>query len=266
MAASGVSLEVETIATNANGVQATATSTAVATVPTPTIAITSGLSNNTPRAGTSLQATVSFSNGDSAATPITYTWLANGSPEQSGTSSTYTPTEANLGTAITVDASFTDLFGEAILDTSSATGAVLDALPTVTTPTIAGIAQVGQTLTASATATPADDTLTFDWFSSANNFASPIATGSTFEVTSTGVSLEVEAIATNANGVQATATSAQIAAVPAPTPAINYPRRRQQQRRRVDSVERQVGGECGTRVHSLRLQGRRDRRFHRQRY
>ena len=94
--------------------------------------------------------------------PITYTWLANGSPVQSGTSSTYKPTEANLGAAITVDASFTDLFGDAILDTSAATGAVLDALPTVTVPVISGTAEVGVTLTASATATPADDTLTFE--------------------------------------------------------------------------------------------------------
>ncbi len=126
------------------------------------IAITSGLTNNTPRAGTALQATVSFTNGDSAPGAITYTWFANGSPVQNGTSSTYTPTEANLGEAITVDASFTDLFGDAILDTSSATAALLDALPTVTAPIIAGVPQVGDTLTASATAAPADATLTYE--------------------------------------------------------------------------------------------------------
>ena len=98
-----------------------------------------------------------------------------------------------------------------------------DPAPTVTTPIVSGIAQVGHTLTASATATPADDTLTFDWFSSVNNFASPIATGPTFTVTAIGVTLEVEVIATNANGLTATATSGEITTVTGPIGDPNIP-------------------------------------------
>lgn len=101
----------------------------IGTATNSSIAITSGLSNNRPTSGTSLQATVSFTGGDAAATPITYTWFANGSSVQSGTSSSYTPTLNAVGATVTVDASFTDQFGDAIVDTSAATGPVLDGTP-----------------------------------------------------------------------------------------------------------------------------------------
>ena len=116
-----------------------------------------------------------------------------------------------------------DLIGDTAGLDGSANGDALDAAPTVTTPIISGIAALGQTLTASATATPADDALTFEWFSSANNFTNPIATGSAFTVTTAGISLEVEAIATNADGVQASAFSGQIFTVSGPHIDPNIP-------------------------------------------
>jgi hypothetical protein len=116
-----------------------------------------------------------------------------------------------------------DMIDDTVELGSSANGDALDSAPTVTTPIISGIAALGQTLTASATATPADDTLTFDWFSSENNFTSPIATGATFTVTAAGISLDVEAIATNADGVQATATSGEIFTVSGPNIDPNFP-------------------------------------------
>ncbi len=235
--------------------------------PDSSIAITSGLSNNDPTAGTTLQASVSFTAGNSATSPITYNWFVNGSQAQSGSSSSFTPTEADVGAAITVRASFTDVFSDAVLVSSAATGGVLDAAPAVSAVAVSGVPEVGQTLTASATATPADDTLTFEWFSSADNFTNPIASGPTFKVTTTSVSLEVEAIATNANGVQATAFSGEIAPLQPPPPAVNFPQRCQQQCRRVDSGEwRPMGRECGARLDTVRLRGRGCRRLQRRRH
>ena len=69
------------------------------------------------------------------------------------TASTYTLTEGDENTTITVVASFTDDTGQATSQTSAATAKILDVAPTVTTPTITGSDIEGSTLTASATVT-----------------------------------------------------------------------------------------------------------------
>jgi hypothetical protein len=99
--------------------------------------------------------------------------------------------------------------------TSSATGLVLDALPTVTTPVVTGIAQEGQTLTASASSGQSDNPVTYAWYSSADGYTNPIATGATYVVKESDENhtLEVKATATNDNGVQVSATSAATASV-----------------------------------------------------
>src|SRR4029077_19315639 len=87
--------------------------------------------------------------------------------------------EGDEGKTITVTATVTNDNGVHISATSAATGAVLDAPPTVTTPTIPGTAQEGQTLTASATAGQSDNAVTYAWYSSADGYTGVIGTGST---------------------------------------------------------------------------------------
>lgn len=87
----------------------------------------------------------------------------------------------------------------------------------MTVPVIAGTAQEGQTLTASATAR-GDDTLSYRWMenSGPNGTYQAIAaaTASTYLVKEgdEGFSIEVTAAATNANGVTASQTSAPTSA------------------------------------------------------
>src|SRR6185437_10134624 len=96
--------------------------------------------------------------------------------------------------------------------------------PTLTTPTIVGTAQEGQTLTAASNAGQSDDVLSFNWYSSADSFTNPIGAGSTYQLKQTdeGRTIEVKATASNPNGsttLASTATGTVIAAFPTVTPA-----------------------------------------------
>jgi enamine deaminase RidA (YjgF/YER057c/UK114 family) len=81
--------------------------------------------------------------------------------------------------------------------------------PTVTTPTISGTVQEGQTLTASASAGQSDNPVTYAWYSAADGYTGVIGTGSTYLVKEGDESftIEVKATATNDNGVTISATS-----------------------------------------------------------
>ena len=102
---------------------------------------------------------------------------------------------------------------------------MLDAAPTVTTPTITGTATEGQTLTASASSGQSDNPVTYAWYSSADNYTNPIGTGSTYLVQEgdEGFTIEVKATATNDNGVTVSATSATTSAVLDAAPTITTP-------------------------------------------
>src|SRR5262249_21038182 len=98
----------------------------------------------------------------------------------------------------------------------------LDAVPTVTTPTISSndvagssVVREGDLLTASATAGQADNAVTYAWYSSADGFTTAIGTGATYTVTegNEGATLEVKATTTNDNGATTTATSTVTATV-----------------------------------------------------
>jgi hypothetical protein len=86
--------------------------------------------------------------------------------------------------------------------------------PTVTTPNITGSAQEGQTLQTSASA-GAGDTLSYQWYSSADGFTNPIGAGADYVVQQgdEGHQIEVVATATNADDVSTSATSAPTLAV-----------------------------------------------------
>ncbi len=92
---------------------------------------------------------------------------------------------------------------------------MLDAAPTVTTPIIAGTAQEGQTLTASANSGQSDNPVSYAWYSSADGYTTAIGTGATYLVQEgdEGATIEAKATATNDNGAQVSATSAPTASV-----------------------------------------------------
>ena len=102
---------------------------------------------------------------------------------------------------------------------------MLDAAPTVTTPTISGTAQEGQTLTASASAGQGDNPVSYAWYSSADSYTNPIGTGATYVVKEgdEGFTIEVKATATNDNGVTASATSTATAAALDKAPTVSTP-------------------------------------------
>ena len=145
------------------------------------------------------------------------------------TGSTYQVQESDEGFQIEVVATATNDNGVAISATSVATSAVLDAAPTITTPTIAGIAEEGDTLTASASSGQSDNAVTYQWEENSGPNGSFVAianaTGSTYQVQESdeGFQIEVVATATNDNGVSISATSTATAAVLDAAPTITTP-------------------------------------------
>ncbi len=208
-------IEAKATATNDNGVTATATSATTSAVldaaPTITTPLVTGIAQEGQTPGT---ASASAGQGDN---PVTYAWYssADGFNCATGFGATYLVQEADEGFNIEVQATATNDNGVTATATSATTAAVLDAAPTITTPVVTGIAQEGQTLTASASAGQGDNTVTYAWYSSADGFTNPIGTGATYLVQEAdeNFTIEAQATATNDNGVTATATSAATASV-----------------------------------------------------
>jgi hypothetical protein len=122
---------------------------------------------------------------------------------------------------IEVVATATNGNGVTTSKTSSPTAAVLDVPPTLTTPTITGTAQDGSTLTASAVAGE-DEVPTYQWFSSADGYTTPIGSGSTYTIqdSNEGFSIKVVATVRNETGATISKTSAATAVVSEPAPAL----------------------------------------------
>ena len=228
----GFQIEVVATATNDNGVTISATSLATSavldaapTITTPTIA-------GAAEEGDTLTASASSGQSDN---PVTYQWEENSGPNGSfvaianATGSTYQVQESDEGFQIEVVATATNDNGVTISATSSATSAVLDAAPTVTTPTIAGTAEEGDTLTASASSGQSDNPVTYQWEENSGQNGSFVAianaTGSTYQVQESdeGFQIEVVATATNDNGVTISATSFATSAVLDAAPTITTP-------------------------------------------
>jgi hypothetical protein len=111
------------------------------TIATPTI-------SGTAQEGKTLAASITSSG------PLSYQWMSSTdggttwSNISGATSSTYLVQELDEGAQIKVIESASDSNGNSVSATSAATAPVIDAVPTITTPTISGNAQVGQILTA----------------------------------------------------------------------------------------------------------------------
>ena len=137
--------------TDDTGQATSQTSAATATVLDVAPTVTTPTITGSDIEGSTLTASATVT-ADEFGTP-SYQWQSNGTDISGATASTYTLTEGDENTTITVVASFTDDTGQATSQTRAATATVLDVAPTVTTPTITGSDIEGSTLTASATVT-----------------------------------------------------------------------------------------------------------------
>ena len=148
---------------------------------------------------------------------ISYQWLANGTAISGATGSSYTLTQAEVGKAITVKASYTDLQGTAESVTSLATTAVVNIndLPTGDV-TIIGEATQHALLTAD-TSTLADldgvGILNYQWYADGSLISS--ATNSTYTLTQAevGKAITVKASYTDLQGTTESVTSPATVAV-----------------------------------------------------
>jgi hypothetical protein len=163
---------------------------------------------------------------------IAYQWLADGVAIGSETSSTLALTQAEVGKAITVVASYTDLFGIAESKTSNPTAAVVNVNDApIGTVTITGAATQGQILTAANTLADVDGiptsgtgVIAYQWL--ADGVAIGSATSSTLVLTQAqvGKAISVKASYTDLFGTPESMTSSATAAVSnindAPTGAV----------------------------------------------
>ena len=150
-----------------------------------------------------------------------YQWLADDADISGATNATYTPAAADEGKAIKVRVSFTDDAGNEESLTSAATDAVAAAptpnTPATGVPTISGTAQVGETLTASASGIADADVLTnfsysYQWVRNDGSSDTDIAgaTSSTYTLVDAdeGKTIKVRVSFTDDAGNEETLTSA----------------------------------------------------------
>jgi hypothetical protein len=146
--------------------------------------------------------------------PITYQWKRTGSNISGATGSTYTLTQSDVGSVITVTASYTDVFGAAESKTSAATTAVANVNDSPTgSVTISGTPTQNQILTASNTLADIDGLgpITYQW----KRNGVQIASGTTYTLVQADVnkSITVTASYTDIQGTNESITSAATALI-----------------------------------------------------
>ena len=160
--------------------------------------------------GATLTAANTLADADGMGT-VSYQWLADGANISGATGSTLVLSQAQVGKAISVKASYTDALGTAESKTSTATTAVANANDAPTgTVTIAGTTSKGDTLTAANTLADADGmgTVSYQWKAGGVNIEG--ATSSTYTLTANevGKTITVAARYTDGFGAQESVTSA----------------------------------------------------------
>ena len=219
----GDTIEVVETATASDGpASATAgpTATVIALPPSGGTATISG----TAQQGLTLTASsTGWTNGPT----LSYTWEScTGTCTAVGTNSTtYAVAATDVGHTIEVVVLASNS-GGSVSVTSSPTATVIAAIPVISSvlPAIAGVAQQGQTLTASTgTWSNSPTSYTYAWQSCSGATCTAVGTNSaTYVVASTdvGKTIEVKVSATNTGGTSAAATSAATAVVVPPTPTL----------------------------------------------
>ena len=226
----GARLQIVATSTDGDGSGTTATSAPTASVtdiaPTLTAPVISGVAQE----GQTLTATAAVAN-DSDAT-VSYQWQADhgtGFVSIAGaTGLSYVVQEADEGARLQIVATSTDGDGSGTTATSAPTASVTDIAPTLTAPVISGVAQEGQTLTATAAvANDSDATVSYQWQADhGTGFVSIAgATGLSYVVQEAdeGARLQIVATSTDGDGSGTTATSAPTASVTDIAPTLTAP-------------------------------------------
>jgi hypothetical protein len=187
--------------------------------------------SGTATQGQVLTASNNLADADGLGT-ISYQWLADGVNISSATSTTFSLTQAQVGKAISVKASYTDLFSTAESVTSTATASVANANDAPSgNVSISGTATKGQVLTASNTLADADGlgTISYQWLADGTNISGTNisgATNSSFTLTQAqvGKAISVKASYTDlfstAESVTSTATASVANKNDAPTGSV----------------------------------------------
>jgi VCBS repeat-containing protein len=163
----------------------------------PTGSVTIG---GTATQGQTLTAGNTLADADGLGT-IGYQWLRDGGTIAGATNTTYMLTQADVGKAISVRASYTDGFGTGESATSAATVAVANVNDAPTgSVTISGTATQGQTLTASNTLADADGlgTIGYQWLRDGGTIAG--ATNTTYVLTQADVGRTISVRASYTDG------------------------------------------------------------------
>lgn len=143
--------------------------------------------------------------------PLTYQWLRDGTPIQGATGTTYRPTSADLGRAISIRVGASDL---GVTWPSAATAAVAPGTLTPSTPVVSGTAAVGRTLTAKpGTWAPSGVALTYQWLRSGTAIRGATASTYTLTAADRGATLSVRVSGARAGYTTATRTSGATATV-----------------------------------------------------
>ncbi len=216
----GKTITVEVSYTDGQGTAESVTSAATDAVanvndaPTGEMAIT-----GTARQGevlTATQGTLDDLDGIAEDAVISFQWKADGTNIDGATSETLTLTQAEVGKAITVTASYTDEGGTLETVTSPATAAVenVNDAPTGTV-TITGTSTQGETLTAENTLADIDGlgALSFQWKADGTNIDGATSETLTLTQAEVGKTITVEVSYTDGQGTAESVTSAATDAV-----------------------------------------------------
>ncbi|TXI59724.1 MAG: DUF4347 domain-containing protein, partial [Limnohabitans sp.] len=212
----GKPISVRVSYTDGQGTPETTTSVATSNVvnvnDAPTGAVTI---SGTASQGQTLTAANTLADADGMGA-VSYQWLADGVAISGATSSTLTLGQAQVGKAISVRASYSDVLGTAEAVTSSVTAAVANVndVPTGSV-TISGTATQGETLTAANTLADADGmgTVSYQWLADGQVIQG--ATSSTFTLgqAQVGQVISVRASYTDLLGTNESVTSSATTAV-----------------------------------------------------
>jgi hypothetical protein len=210
----GAVITFEVTASNSAGNSAPGTSTGTSAV-LPEVPVNSVLPAITGTAQSGDVLTGSNGTWTNSPTGYTYRWLANGVAIGGATANTFTLTDTQIGTVITFEVTASNAGGSGTPATSSATSAVLPAVPVNSVlPAVSGTAQVGQVLSATnGTWTNSPTGYTYQWFANGTPIAGQIANVFTLTTAQIGEVITIQVTASNSGGSSIPATSVATSAV-----------------------------------------------------
>ena len=216
----GMTVWVEVFFTDDADHEEALTSAATAAVDTPATGLPAV--SGTARVGDTLTADTSGIDDADGLTNVTfsYQWLADDADIAGATGSTLTLTDAYAGMTVRVEVSFTDDADHEEALTSAATAAV--DTPATGLPTISGIAEVGQTLTADTSGIADEDGLdnvafSYQWVAGGSDIDGATASSYTLTASEEGQTIQAQVTFTDdADSVEALTSAATAAVAPLP--------------------------------------------------